>query len=248
MKNIKQIYQLLTKANKQRTLFNTHQEELKILIKNGDVEKVKSIIDTGININQKGKNSITLLHLACEENNPEMIALLLSYKPNIYCTDKWLRTPIIIIASTEIKKIKDDNEKELAKRNTRTNAQQLIEYGMSVNERDKLDRTPLMYCAINDNDTLATYLLTHKKLDITLQDIGGSDALMTSFYESSHNVFKVLTTSARNSEELGYCIKYVRVVKGADAPEVKDLEKLKLVTKLEEYLPATAKRYKASKI
>lgn len=241
MKNIKKIYEGLVQMQKERSLFKTHLPELNSLIKNNNVEKVKEIIDRGLNINSKDKNSKTLLHFACESNHPEMIEMLLTYKPKTYCPDQWQRTPLTILGETKIKELKTDDEKEEAKLKTVKGAMHLIEYGMPFNERDKLDRTAFIWCAMNDNELLGAYLLTHPQTDIKMADIGGLDALLNSFYQSSDKFFKMLTHSARNSDELNYCIAYTRVAKGADSIEASELEGLRLVTKLEEVLPQKGK-------
>lgn len=236
MKNIKEIYQGLVKLEKERSLFKAHLPELKILIEKNDVEKVKAIIDTGLNINSKDKHSKTLLHFACESNNPEMVEMLLTYKPNTYCPDKWQRTPLTIIAETKIKKFKTEEEKEEQKLKTVKNTKQLFAYGMYFNEQDVLDRTPLIWAAINDNDLLGACLLSYPETDIMLQDRGGVDALLNSFHNHSDKFFDVLTHSARNSRELNYCIQYTRVAYGVGSEKAEELESLRLVTKLEETL------------
>ena len=241
MKNIKAIYQGLLKMQKEKSLFKTHFSELKSLIERNEVEKVKEIIDTGININSKDKNSKTLLHFACESNSPKMIEMILTYKPDIYCPDKWQRTPLTIIGETKVKEFKADEQREKEKIKTVMSAMRLIEYGMPFNESDKLGRTALIWCAMNDNELLGSYLLSYPQTDIRIVDIGSLDALLNSFYHSSHKFFKMITHSARNTDELNYCIQYTRVALGKDSQEASELANLRLVTKLEENLEPKTK-------
>lgn len=67
----------------------------------------------------------------------------------------------------------------------------MLNAGHSVNERDYLDRTGLMYAAINNNTELAEILLQHKA-DVTLKDKLGNTALHWAAERGSNEVLQML--------------------------------------------------------
>lgn len=60
----------------------------------GDVEKVQSIISTGLPVDSRNHDRRTLLHLSAQNGNHRVCQVLLSMGADINATDRWDRTPL----------------------------------------------------------------------------------------------------------------------------------------------------------
>jgi len=71
-------------------------EELVWSVKNGDLSRVKSIVESeGINVNQEVLNGRGLLHVAADYGQTEVLEYLLSKGANVNALDKHGITPLL---------------------------------------------------------------------------------------------------------------------------------------------------------
>jgi uncharacterized protein len=87
-----------------------------------------------------------------------------------------------------------DSVAAIAAQNKTSEVLGMLDAGHSADERDYLDRTGLMYAAINNNALLARILLGHHA-DIALKDKLGNTALHWAAERGSNEVMQVLLTA-----------------------------------------------------
>jgi len=93
----------------------------------GDIEKVKSLLAAGANVNEKGPGDRTALHAACENGHTEVARLLVDRGAEVNATTDGV-TPLIFAAAKGDKKT----------------VELLLSKGAHVNAKSRLGRTPLL--------------------------------------------------------------------------------------------------------
>ena len=79
-------------AVSKKTLRILSKDEIKELVQNlvhNELNKVKALLDSGVDVNMNISSGDSLLMGACRYSNSEMIKLLLTYKPDIYYQDQY---------------------------------------------------------------------------------------------------------------------------------------------------------------
>jgi ankyrin repeat protein len=98
-KNTSTNYKSEFDLSEEKTDFAELANELNLLFKKGDLDKIQSILAKDILL-QKDEDGKTLLHIACEENYFELIQFLVEKKINIDVADNMGYTPLLIASST----------------------------------------------------------------------------------------------------------------------------------------------------
>jgi ankyrin repeat protein len=99
-------------------------------VKNGNIEEINRILETGVDVNLKAVKDFTPLMVACLKGSFEVAKLLLMKGANPNAQN--------IYGSTSLHYMVDDNLSQIA--------DLLIANGADVNIKDKNGRTPLFYC------------------------------------------------------------------------------------------------------
>ena len=82
-----------------------HQKTLDQAVVDGDIERVKSEIAAGVDINSKNRMGWTLLHIAVNKKHSEIAQLLLEKGADVNIRDNRGRTPVHIAVETGQKAI-----------------------------------------------------------------------------------------------------------------------------------------------
>lgn len=150
-----------------------YENELLLAVLDDDVEKVKSLIIQGANVNEKDKNDgTTALHVAVLGDHLEVVRTLLKFgaRPNI--RDNNRRTPLMQLVIDS-----DSEEEDETEPSGKRIFDLLITYGAKVNLRDSEGYTALMHAAGNENPVLLRLLISHRA-NINTQAKDGYTALM----------------------------------------------------------------------
>jgi ankyrin repeat protein len=105
------------------------ERDLFYAVKNADVDEIKRLLETGIDINQKAIKDFTPLMIACLKDSYEIVKLLLIKGANPDAQN--------IYGSTCLHYMVDTGKKQIS--------ELLISHGADVNITDKNGRTPLFY-------------------------------------------------------------------------------------------------------
>jgi ankyrin repeat protein len=148
---------------------DTTTESLYKAAAEGDIEKVKSLISAGANVNERDKNGQTALHLAVINGYKDVVELLIAKGAEIDGKGRYNATPLHEAAwagNKEISQIlldKGANANALqgesrwtpllsaCSRGHAEVAELLIQKGAEVNARDKWGDTPLYYAVWNED-------------------------------------------------------------------------------------------------
>lgn len=94
-----------------------------------DIEKVKELINSGVDINYQDSRGDNALFIAIEINNNEIAKLLLHHGIDFNCKNRDGDTPLMMACEEENKELVKD----------------LIDLGANIYERDRLGKTALFY-------------------------------------------------------------------------------------------------------
>ena len=109
----------------------------------GDLDKVRSFIEKGTDVDAKDDGNATPLHKAAIGGHKDVVELLIGNAANIHARDQWNYTPVHYAVwswNTEV-------------------AELLIEKGADVQAKDRWGWTPLHYAVDGDNRDMAELLI-----------------------------------------------------------------------------------------
>ena len=153
MKNILFVFVLLITA----ASVNAQTITLHIAIQQGDVNKVRTMLQNGSDVNRQDRMGNTALGLAAFYDRQEIARMLAEYGANLDGVDKHYNTPLIICA------IKGHYEV----------ARYLVEQGAYIDHEGKDGQTALMHAAVNfdrESNLDVVELLVSNGADINLMD------------------------------------------------------------------------------
>ncbi|KAF8773974.1 Serine/threonine-protein phosphatase 6 like protein [Argiope bruennichi] len=125
-------------------------------VETGDFEIVQILLTSGANANICDNNSISCLHIALFKLHPnhKLIEELIKYGANIYCKDKWFRTPLDLA----VLRYFDDPSDELK------TAKALIKMSVLVHPKEPID-----ICRIVEKTVVRNLYEFHKVCSITVR-------------------------------------------------------------------------------
>eukprot|EP00033_Pygsuia_biforma_P003527 GCRY01003861.1.p1 GENE.GCRY01003861.1~~GCRY01003861.1.p1 ORF type:complete len:766 (+),score=168.79 GCRY01003861.1:243-2540(+) len=143
--------------------------------KNGDIEKVKALLEKGNSPCVADQDGFTPLHWACRRGDPDLVSLLLSADANVNAQDSHKFTPLHWAASKGDFAI----------------CSILIKHGSNLNERDEYGFTPLHWAANKGHESLARELVEHHAA-LNIKDENGLTPLHWCAREGHYPVAKIL--------------------------------------------------------
>jgi len=172
-------------------------------IDNSDVNKIKELLDSGIDINIKYEKKSTLfylftpLHLACFYSNIDIIKLLLSYPDiNVNIQDNNGNTPLHLPCSDELVNI---NVVELL----------LAHPDIDVNIQDKYENTPLYKACYNNNINIIRLLLAHPNINVNIKNKNEETPLYRACKDNSIEITKLLLQHPNIDVNSKECLRHV---------------------------------------
>lgn len=154
--------------------------ELYQAIRRGDKKKVQEIINSGLNLNPKGKQWTPLM-IAVLRNDKEMVDLLLKNNADIHLRNTKGQTPLHLAARW--------GKKEMV--------EHLIQRGAFLESRDWLSWTPLMWASLRGRDEIVKVLL-EKGANVNVSDIDGNTPLILSAHNNHISTAKILMSYGAN--------------------------------------------------
>lgn len=116
---------------------------LHVVVSRGNVEVIKSLLDSGIDINIRNSKQQTPAHIAANTGNKEVLKLLISSGADINARDKNGNTPLHFASSKGRKKI----------------VEILLENRAEPNVKNNRDETPLHLAVLKDKTSTAQTLI-----------------------------------------------------------------------------------------
>jgi ankyrin repeat protein len=183
----------------------------------GDIEKIKSLIKSGLNVNARSHVDETPLHFAALNNHPECVEFLAAIA-EVNAQDKSGQTPLLL--SIDSCDISEKTVRALVAAGANVNigndngisplhmaaghgsphcAEILLQAGASVNAVDKDGDTPLLIASKCGHDECVSILLKHKA-DISIKDSKGWSALICSANAGYPKVVDVLLAAGAKEE------------------------------------------------
>ncbi|MDR2807021.1 MAG: ankyrin repeat domain-containing protein [Puniceicoccales bacterium] len=153
-------------------LFNLLKKELP------SVDKVKKLINKGVNINVKDNAGNTLLHVAMLQGNPKIVKLLLKQPGiDVNAQNKNRNTPLHLAA-------KSNNEKivELL----------LSKSGIDINAQNKNRSTPLHWAVKSNNEKIVELLLNKPGININAQNKNRNTPLHSAVKSNNEKIVELL--------------------------------------------------------
>ena len=130
------------------------------VVKSGNLEKVQSLIDNGMDVNAVYAFGLTALMWVTDEGHTEIAEFLIANGADVHAVD-YLGKTALMLAS-----IDGDSE----------TAEFLIAQGVDVNVVDYIGRTALMWASI-EGHTETAELLTANRTELNVIDIHGNTSL-----------------------------------------------------------------------
>lgn len=148
----------------------------------GNKEAALLFIKAGMDVNARGKNSLTALHCAAEVGDIEVISALLEKNAEVNAKTKDQYSPLITPLHMAVLKGKSDAVKAL------------LDAGADINANTP-SGTPLFLAAANGDNDMVKMLIKHGA-DVHIKDRWGGTALHAQFKKSSsESVVETLLTS-----------------------------------------------------
>ncbi len=178
-------------------------------IKSEDINKVKSLIKSRINVNEVYENGYTALMVAASKGNVEIVKLLIetgadleSYDNNgntsfmhaFFNHQKEAVVKFLLTKNVNIEVVNDQEQTPLilaALNNHYKSIELLIKSKAKIEFKGQLERTALMH-AVNNNCIEAVKLLIKNKADIETRDAFTFTPLMLAVFNNSGSMIKIL--------------------------------------------------------
>jgi len=197
-----------TLAGKTPTDTNPLPGQLCDAIRQRDVIKVKAVLEGGTDVNAKDKSGQTPLHLAANEPNTEIIALLLTKGANVNATNNIGWTPLFGAALHGNRAIAELLLAKGASFNAKSKsgetplhlmpfdgkpvvAELLLSKGANIDVRGPIDQTPLHIAAYHGKTEIADFLLAHRA-DVNAHDSNGATPLHLAVRQKSQAIVERL--------------------------------------------------------
>ncbi len=188
----------------------------------GDIEKLKSLIEKGVDVNAKDKEGYTAIYDAAARGHKDVVELLINkgaeinIHVDIEAKNSGLWTPLqtavrhnqASVVELLISKGANVNTKDkwgfsplhtAAKHNYNGVAEHLIEKGADLNARNQWDQTPLHIAAKRDNKLVAELLIA-KGADINARGIDNETALHRAVGGGHTDVTRLLLANGADTE------------------------------------------------
>lgn len=150
--------------------------QIMIATKNGELEKVKFLIENKAKVNHTDKNGTSALMLAClKKENKEIVELLIQNKADVNANDIDGKSPLMIASASNCSEI----------------VEMLLENGANVNSKDKNGITSLMWAALNFNIDIFEILKKYK-VDFNEKCNDGISTLMIASRMGNKKLVKLL--------------------------------------------------------
>ena len=146
------------------------QNYSKCLVEENRTYYIKYFVKMGADVNATDKDGWTPLYAVAGSGKIEAVKLLLENGADVATKGHELMTPLHLVRNLEI-------------------AQNLIDHGAQVDERDSMGRTPLMCCVSIGKLDIAEYLISHGA-DIFAEDNAGLNVI---HYAATPEIFNFLS-------------------------------------------------------
>ena len=187
-------------AVSKKTLRILSKDEIKELVQNlmhNELNKVKALLDSGVDVNMNISSTDSLLMGACRYSDSEMVKLLLTYNPNINYQDQYGNNALTLAVGNFghykgmipllLEAGADPNSKaalgNITRQTLHTKSEEdyriiemFLSHGANANFSSKTGTTPLMQAAYKGDVRLVKLFLEHGA-DPNLKDKQGSTAL-----------------------------------------------------------------------
>ncbi|WP_264705088.1 ankyrin repeat domain-containing protein [Wolbachia endosymbiont (group A) of Gymnosoma rotundatum] len=137
--------------------------ELLEAVKNGEIDKVRSLISEGAKVNVKDQDKKTPLHWAVENGHKEVVEVLLNNGANVNAEDTDGKTPYDLATDEEIKTLLQNTAKllEAAEKDNIEEVTRLISEGANVHAQDGFGNAPLHWAAEKGHKGVVEVLLNN---------------------------------------------------------------------------------------
>jgi ankyrin repeat protein len=139
------------------------------------IEKIKELINLGVDVNIKDKNGSTALIYASRNGYKDIVELLLKYKADINIKNKFGNTALIYALRNGYKEI----------------VELLLKYKADVNIKDNYGSTALILASYNGHIEIVELLLKHGA-DVNIQNLSGNTALILASYNEHKEIVELL--------------------------------------------------------
>lgn len=154
--------------------------------KNGDLEQVKGLIESGHDIHARDDHGRTALHHAVVTGHTDMVELLIAKGANIKAKDNYGVTPLVQLIDVLFLMEAENGYVEILK--------MLITNGANVREKGEFDATALHWAAHAADKDIAELVIA-EGAEINAKDIDGQTPLHMASGDGSLDLVELLVTS-----------------------------------------------------
>lgn len=152
----------------------------------GDIERLKVLLASGVNVNIKDENGNTPLHHAVSANNQEIVEVLLANGADINIQNKDGATPLynaVLQNNQAMVKCLLDNAKDA-----------------NINIQNKDGATPLHHAVLVNNQAMVEVLIAAKGANINIQNNYGATQLKYAIMGHNTKMIKCLLDNAKGAD------------------------------------------------